>query len=56
MKYKLNMMINILYNQKKHNLETPIAYFVKRYPDVITYGDGCLEVGGGFSEKLMMVC
>ena len=33
MKYELNMMIKILSNPKKYNLETPIAHVVKRDPD-----------------------
>ena len=52
MKYELNMMIKILSNPKKYNLETPIAHVVKRDPAFITYGDACLEAGGGFSENL----
>ena len=52
MKSELQMMITILSNLKKYNLETPIAHVVKRYPDFTTFGDACLEVGGSFSEKL----
>ena len=52
MKYELNLMIKILSNPKKYNLETPIAHVAKRDPDFITYGDACLEAGGGFSENL----
>ena len=52
MKYELNIMINILSKPKEYNLETPIAHIVKRMPDFITFGDACLEAGGGYSENL----
>ena len=52
MKYELNMMINILSKPKEYNLETPIAHIVKRDPDFITFGDACLEAGGGYSDNL----
>ena len=52
MKSELSTMINILSNPDKYNLETPIAHIVKREPDFVTFGDACLEAGGGFSENL----
>ena len=52
MKSELRTMINILSNPDKYNLETPIAHIVKREPDFVTFGDACLEAGGGFSENL----
>ena len=52
MKSELSTMINILSNPDKYNLETPIAHVVKREPDFVTFGDACLEAGGGFSENL----
>ena len=52
MKYELDLMIKILSNPKKYNLETPIAHVVKRDPDFTTYGDDCLEAGGEFADQL----
>ena len=52
MKYELVLMIKILSNPKQYNLSTPIAHVVNRDPDFITYGDACLEAGGGFADQL----
>ena len=52
MKSELKLIINILSNPKKYKLETPISHIVKREPDFTTYGDACLEAGGGFCENL----
>jgi len=41
-----------LSNPKQYNLSTPIAHVVNRDPDFITYGDACLEAGGGFADQL----
>ena len=49
---ELKLIINILSNPKKYKLETPISHIVKREPDFTTFGDACLEAGGGFSENL----
>ena len=49
---ELKMMINILSHPKHFNLETPIAHVITRDPDFITYGDACLEAGGGYSENI----
>ena len=51
MKSELKLIINILSNPKKYKLETPISHIVKREPDFTTYGDACLEAGGGFCEN-----
>ena len=50
LKCELNLMIKILSNPKKYNLETPIAHVVKRDPDFTILGDACLEAGGGFAD------
>ena len=52
MRTELIIMKNILSNPKKYNLETPIAHIIHREPDFISYGDACLEAGGGYSENL----
>ena len=52
MKYELVLAIKILSNPKQYNLSTPIAHVVNRDPDFITYGDACLEAGGGFADQL----
>ena len=49
---ELKMMINILSHPKEFSLETPIAHIINRDPDFTTYGDACLEAGGGYSENL----
>ena len=45
-------MKNILSNPKIYNLGTPISHLISRDPDFLTYGDACLEAGGGYSENL----
>ena len=52
MRTELDIMKQILSNPKKYNLETPIAHIIKRDPDFTSYGDACLEAGGGYSENL----
>ena len=52
MKEELRMMKDILSNPKKFNLETPIAHVINREPDFISYGDACLEAGGGYSQNM----
>ena len=49
---ELKLIINILSDPKKYKLETPISHIVKCEPDFTTFGDACLEAGGGFSENL----
>ena len=52
MRTELNIMKKILSTPKMYNLETPIAHIINRDPDFTSYGDACLEAGGGYSEKL----
>ena len=52
MRTELNIMKQILSTPKMYNLETPIAHIIKRDPDFTSYGDACLEAGGGYSENL----
>ena len=52
MRSELNIMTTILSHPKKYKLETPIAHIIHREPDFISYGDACLEAGGGYSENL----
>ena len=49
---ELNIMVDILSHPKKFSLETPIAHVIVRDPDFITYGDACLEAGGGYSNNI----
>ena len=51
MRTELKLIQQILSNPTKYSLDTPIAHVVKRDPDFITYGDACLEAGGGFFEN-----
>ena len=50
MRFELKIMDKVLSNPKQYNLGTPIAHLVQREPDFVTYGDACLEAGGGFSD------
>ena len=52
MRSELSIMKNILANPKMYNLGTPISHLIGRDPDFVTYGDACLEAGGGYSENL----
>ena len=52
MRTELDIMKQILSNPKKYNLETPIAHIIERDPDFTSYGDACLEAGGGYLENL----
>ena len=52
MRTELNIMKQILSTPKMYNLQTPIAHIIKRDPDFTSYGDACLEAGGGYSENL----
>ena len=33
-------------------MEIPVSHIFKKDPDFITYGDVCLEAGGGYSENI----
>ena len=50
MRSELKIMQHILSHPKQYNLETPIAHLIKREPEFITFGDACLEAGGGFQQ------
>ena len=50
MRSELKIMDKVFPNPKQYNLGTPIAHLVQREPDFVTYGDACLEAGGGFSD------
>ena len=52
MRSELDIMANILAHPKHYKLETPIAHIIPREPDFVSYGDACLEAGGGYSENL----
>ena len=52
MRCELKLMKHILSNPNMYNLQTPIAHIIQREPDFITYGDACLEAGGGYCENL----
>ena len=52
MKSELKIIIGVLSNPKIYKLETPIAHVVKREPDFTTFGDACLEAGGGFLKDV----
>ena len=52
MRSEINIMKEILSNPKMYSLETPISHVIHRDPDFVTYGDACLEAGGGYSENL----
>ena len=51
MRSEINIMKEILSNPKMYSLETPISHVIHRDPDFVTYGDACLEAGGGYSEN-----
>ena len=53
MRSELNIMKKILSNPKIYSLETPISHIIHRNPDFVTYGDACLEAGGGYSDNLI---
>ena len=50
LRFELKIMDKVLSNPNQYNLGTPIAHLVQREPDFVTYGDACLEAGGGFSD------
>ena len=52
MRTELNTMISILSNPQKYSLKTPIAHIINREPDFTSFGDACLEAGGGYSKDL----
>ena len=52
MRKELNIMIQILSNPQKFSLQTPIAHIITREADFTSYGDACLEAGGGYSQNL----
>ena len=52
LKKELGMMKSILSNPSSYKLTTPIAHIIKREADFISFGDACLQAGGGYVDNL----
>ena len=52
MREELDFLIQVLEDDSKFPLSSPIAHLAQRIPDCQTFGDACLDAAGGFSEDL----